>query len=238
MRALFGILGFVALVATAAWADQWDDIRFDSLTDGQYSISSGTGFFVAPHIIVTNEHVVQKCTNIAVRGSIEPTKAHLLSVDKELDLALLHVQPRQVDDVTLTLKSQIGLDDMIYIAGYPLDRAYSGRYIVRTASVVNLVYAGVDNFQFIEFTDMVEQGHSGSPILDTGGNVVGIVTSKVTYKLGSKLYSLSRGIDVSALAWFLQRNRVEFNISKTGQSSKSLNKIERYIVNIHCIKEA
>ncbi|MGV2432468.1 MAG UNVERIFIED_CONTAM: serine protease [Rickettsiaceae bacterium] len=69
----------------------WDSVRFDGLARGKkYGISMGSGFFVNNNQIVTNRHVVSNCKNIAIRGAVKPTKATLIVLDTELDLALLY----------------------------------------------------------------------------------------------------------------------------------------------------
>src|SRR5688572_3667165 len=62
-------------------------------------IKSGTGFFLSNvgHI-VTNEHVVNGCTNVKIRGSVSSMNARVIGVDTERDLALLlaDVRPRRI----------------------------------------------------------------------------------------------------------------------------------------------
>jgi len=69
---------FVAVLATATFG-------------ASAQVSSGTGFSVAPQILVTNEHVIADCVSIEVIAADGRRKAAVLDMDVQNDLALLRV---------------------------------------------------------------------------------------------------------------------------------------------------
>lgn len=143
-------------------------------------IKSGTGFFVTPRHVVTNQHVVDGCQQIIVRGAIPPSTATLLATDNSMDLALLKTDtpsPR-----TAYLRSNPGLKpgDIVHIIGYPGERAQTGQYLLNQATVTdpNFYFNGITG---IQFTDAVRQGNSGGPLLDYAGNVIGVIVATLSY---------------------------------------------------------
>ncbi|MES2215285.1 MAG: serine protease [Pseudomonadota bacterium] len=225
----------------------WDEVRFDKLQSNvTYTISSGTGFYVNRENIVTNRHVVEKCLNIAVRGAVEPQLATLILVDTELDLALLKVNTPSKRVPYLRINyDKISPNDILFTVGYPLDHGKTGDYVVREAKVLH-VSDRTDNTKFtnIQFTDIIDHGNSGGPLLDKNSNIVGVVTSKLTtYDPNDPEHtkaSMGMAIGVDGLIDFLKRNHV-FYASNATYDIFTNYKVERlakdYVVNIHCVSQ-
>jgi len=228
-------------------ASTWDNIRFDNLKTGiSYEVDSGTGFYINRENIITNRHVVEKCLNIAIRGAVPPQKAILVTIDPELDLALLQVAtpPPRVPYMRINYDN-VAIGDMLFTIGYPLEHSETGEYVIREAKVIS-VSQRTDNTTFtnIQFTDTVDHGNSGGPLLDKNSNIVGVVTAKITkYDPDDPEHTtqtLGMAIGLDGLIAFLKQNNIFYASNATYDIFTNYNVdrlVKDYVVNIHCIKE-
>lgn len=234
---------------TSARADQaWDEVRFAGLPRGVgYDVASGTGFYVNNENIVTNRHVVTDCRNIAIRGAAPPQLATLVVIDKDLDLALLKVSsaPQRVPYLRINY-DDVAKDDILFSVGYPLDHSETGNYLIKEAKVLS-VKSRTDQTAFtnIQFSDTVDHGNSGGPLLDKNSNIVGVVTAKLTSydpdDIDNTRTSVGMAIGLDGLIDFLRRNRITYAANATydifTNYGSGLDKLARgYVVNIHCVK--
>jgi serine protease Do len=242
-------IGFIALFLytyTASANDTWDNVRFKGLPAGvTYQISSGTGFYVNRTDIVTNRHVLDQCLNIAVRGAIAPALAEIVIIDKNLDLALIRTasSPKRVPYLRTNYK-QISTRDVLFTVGYPLERSNTGEYIIKEAQVLE-VNDRTDNTKFtnIEFTDTIDHGNSGGPLLDKNTNIVGVVTAEITtydaYDPNKIDKTTGMAIGLDGLLDFLTRNNIPYAANSTYDIFTNYNlddQVKYYVVNIHCVK--
>jgi S1-C subfamily serine protease len=223
----------------------WDQVRFSALkVNKEYKVSMGSGFFVNSHQIITNRHVVERCKNIAIRGAVSPNLATLQLVDPNLDLALLYTTSTPVKIPYLRINyQQMKRDDILFTVGYPLKNAEIGTYIIRQTSVLDVNTNPQSGFSSIRFTDVVEHGNSGGPLLDKNSNIVGVVTAKISYSKDSdsniyKSEGLAIGLD--GLINFLRSNNIAFASNATYDIFTNYNvdqTAKNYVVNIHCVQE-
>ncbi len=236
---------FVLKTVSATPYNEWDIARFYGLKEGRtYKIDSGTGFFINSHMVVTNRHVVTGCYNIAIRGAVPAQRVQLYAVDNKLDLAILRtVTPATAFPYIRTNYHEVHRGDVLFSAGYPLERGESGKYLIKSATVMNVAKDNT-GFSMIEFTNNLAHGNSGGPLLDKNSNIVGVVTGKLTYysptmpELGEETVSMAIGID--GLTEFLARYQIPYSINSSYDMITSYNiddLIKQYVVNIHCVKE-
>ena len=152
----------------------------------------GSGFAVAPNRIVTNAHVValaaQYPDNVAVgvvpsEGS-QSYRARLVAIDPARDLALLELDQGSVTPIPLFTGP---LEDGMAVAalGYPgnvdLATAQSAEdYInplppTRSAGIFSNVRP-INGITTLLHTADIARGHSGGPLLDQCGRVIGVNT--------------------------------------------------------------
>lgn len=215
-----------------------------ALKPGQRMIQSGTGFFVSNtgHII-TNQHVINGCKQVTIRGSVAPSTAKVVASNSQYDLALLKTDARPTRVANLRdQQTDMLVNDPVLVMGYPLQAGLTGEYKVKKSIILGL-QGPMNEPHWIQFRDAALQGNSGGPLLDTAGNVVGVIVGKtrITTRDGQTGEESSRQADVAIslniLKPFLMNNGVYFR-SRQSQSYYALDQVEGqargYIVNIHC----
>ena len=98
----------------------WNKLTYDA-PDPETTLS-GTGVFVAPNLLVTNNHVVKECTKpIQVRYEERASyRATIYGQDNANDLALLHTEMNNLSVASFRFRLRLGESVAAY--GFP----YSG----------------------------------------------------------------------------------------------------------------
>lgn len=164
------------------------------------SLISGSGFFIRPGEVVTNSHVIRGAHRVEIhtldgKGRTYPV-AGAFAVDEEADLALLSVNLPAERSRPLTLSNTLPDEgEQVFVIGNPLRLEGSV-----SDGIVSAVREVPDLGRIIQITAPVSHGNSGSPLFNMRGQVIGIVTVKVTngqninLALGvSRITSLARG---------------------------------------------
>ena len=180
--------------------------------------STGSGWAVSSTQIVTNAHVVAGCSRVAVSGR---TAARVQLIDSKSDLALLAVPSNP--SVALLRTGRLRQGDAVTIVGYPLRGVLASSANVTTGNVSAL--AGIQNdSRFIQISAPVQPGNSGGPLLDSSGNVVGVVVSKLDAVKFAQLtgdipQNVNFAVSLFTLQGFLEANAVDY---RTAPSTKNL----------------
>ena len=161
---------------------------------------SGSGFFIRPGEVVTNMHVIKGAQRVEIhtldgKGRTYPV-AGALAIDEEADLALLSVNLPEEKSRPLPVATALPEEgEKIFLIGNPL--RLEGSVSDGIVSAIREVPA---LGRIIQITAPVSHGNSGSPLLNMRGQVIGIVTVKVTngqninLALGaSRIAALERG---------------------------------------------
>lgn len=141
---------------------------------------SGSGFVISPGEIVTNMHVIKGARRAEIRtldgkGRTYPVSG-VLVVDDEADLALLKVEGMTDRTRPLTLTGSLPDEgEQVFLIGNPLRLEGSV-----SDGIVSAVREVPDLGRIIQTTAPVSHGNSGSPLFNMRGQVIGIVTVKVT----------------------------------------------------------
>ena len=144
------------------------------------SLISGTGFFVRPGEVVTNLHVIRGAHRVEIhtldgKGRTYQVKG-TLAVDDEADVALLSVDmPAERSRLVTFAPSLPEEGEDVFVIGNPLrlEGSISNGIVSAVREVPN-----VGNI--IQITAPVSHGNSGSPLFNMRGQVLGIITVKVT----------------------------------------------------------
>ncbi len=152
-------------------------ITYDAKGD---ALMTGSGFFIRPGEVVTNVHVIEGARRAEIRtldgkGKTYPV-AGVLASDDEGDLAILSVtlppdRARQLE-LSTTMPEE---GESVFIIGNPLrlEGSVSSGIVSAVREVPNLG-------KIVQTTAPVSQGNSGSPLFNMKGQVIGVITIKVT----------------------------------------------------------
>lgn len=184
------------------------------------TFSTGSGFFVskAGHI-VTNAHVVKGCFTITARpDGATAVSAEVLARDAVNDLAVLKVAGPV--EKTLSLRSGVRLGEGIAAFGFPHSDllATTGNFTIGNVTAL----AGLrDDSRYLQVSAPVQSGNSGGPLLDSSGNVVGVVSAKLdAIKMAESQGDLPQNVNFAvkaALATsFLDANQIAYNTGTLG----------------------
>lgn len=144
------------------------------------AVMTGSGFFLRPGQVVTNLHVVRGAVRAEVKtldgkGKVFPVNG-TLAVDEEGDLALLSVEMPLERARTTELASELPDEgETIFVIGNPLKLEGSV-----SDGIVSAVREVPNSYRIIQITAPISHGNSGSPVFNLRGQVLGVVTVKVT----------------------------------------------------------
>lgn len=160
-------------------------------------LSWGTGFFVAENYILTAYHVVDEGGQLHVSSDRGGTYYDVVAFDKKLDLALIKTDEYMVGSpLELAISVTAGQD--AYTIGFPekLDKM-----VVR--GLVSHVYDD-HKMRGTIFDIHAYEGSSGSPILNSKGEVIGMVKG-----LHKEETSFITSIHISDIKSFLAKHDIQ-----------------------------
>ncbi|MGK7880924.1 MAG: trypsin-like peptidase domain-containing protein [Crocosphaera sp.] len=154
----------------------------------------GTGFFVAPGLIITCAHVAQKFQSYQAYATWNEIKysVEIIKCSDDLnkyDLALLELTNKEIKHSYLPLEESVNIGDELYTFGYPGDNVNGD---VGTYEVI-----GFDGNNLLKFKEgLVKNGQSGSPLLNLRTNKV---CALIAISLDTRKDLGGRGIPVSVI---------------------------------------
>jgi tetratricopeptide (TPR) repeat protein len=144
------------------------------------SLMSGTGFFLRPGQVVTNLHVIAGADHAEIRTLDGKGKSltvnGLLKSDEEGDLALLSVTDPSDRVRTVEMAGTTPDEgEKIFVIGNPLrmEGSISDGIVAAVREVPTLG-------NVVQITAPISHGSSGSPVFNMKGQVIGLVSVKVT----------------------------------------------------------
>jgi S1-C subfamily serine protease len=188
---------------------------------------TGTGFVVSTSgHIVTNHHVIDGCVG-DIRGKLAGGTAmnlRTVSVDEGNDLALLQTSAPVADSATIR-GAAIRSGDAVIAIGFPFHGLLTSDFTV-TTGIVSSLSGLLNDTRRLQISAPVQPGNSGGPLLDTSGNVIGVVTSKLNGLKFAKLMgdlpeNMNFAIKTGALRDFLDNSVVPYKIAELGNDQKT-----------------
>lgn len=146
-------------------------------------IQEGSGFVVAPGLVVTNAHVVAGISHPMVEDSSGTHPTTVVLFDPSYDLAVMRVQgltepPLALDPNTVSR----GVQALVigYPGGGPFDAVPAGVMAEFAAQGRDIYGQGLTVRAVYEIQAVVRPGNSGGPLVDADGEVIGVVFSRST----------------------------------------------------------
>ncbi|MCC6713161.1 MAG: DegQ family serine endoprotease [Candidatus Dadabacteria bacterium] len=138
----------------------------------------GSGFiFSEDGYIVTNNHVVEKATDIKVilqNGDIY--SAEVIGTDPKTDLALLKIEPKEkLPAVRFGNSDSLEIGDWVLAIGNPFGLGHTVTAGIISAKGRSLGLGSYDDF--IQTDAAINPGNSGGPLFNFSGELVGVNTA-------------------------------------------------------------
>jgi S1-C subfamily serine protease len=160
---------------------QAEGVAGSSIFGQEGGTATGSGFVVDEDgTIVTNAHVVEGADGVSVsfEEGGESIDAELKGVDPDTDLAVLKIDPDEVEDLTvlpLGDSSELEVGDPVVAIGNPF-----GLQRTVTTGIVSALQRQIDAPSGFSISNVIQTdasinpGNSGGPLLDAQGRVIGI----------------------------------------------------------------
>jgi S1-C subfamily serine protease len=159
-------------------ATQPSVVKVHGMAPGCHKELEGSGFVVAPDRVMSNAHVVAGSDSVSVESNGQRYDATVVSYDPEEDISILQVPDLPAEPLRFAEKSAAPGTDAL-VLGFPGGGDFAatpariretielnGPDIYRSTTVVRKVYT---------IRGVVKQGNSGGPLINRGGEVLGVV---------------------------------------------------------------
>jgi S1-C subfamily serine protease len=163
----------------------------------------GTGFFVSENQIITNWHVIQNATDNKVKLFMfndEEFEGTISKINIWEDLALINVSSDSSFKVVRFAPS-IVMGETAIAVGNALGFGYTVTKGV-VSGLDRTPYLNLLEQKLIQFDTAVNGGNSGGPLINSKGEVLGLIKSKI---IGSEVENVGFAIPIETIKFFLKR---------------------------------
>jgi S1-C subfamily serine protease len=208
-------------------------------------INTGTAFIINKQgNIVSNLHVVQECNSIEVRNASFKAKARLLATDSVNDLAVLTVDTIPSPSIGYFRSGkELRIGDDIITIGYPFGSILGESAKVTKGNISSLTGIANDS-SMLQISAPVQPGSSGGPLLDNSGNIVGIVSSRLSElamlkATGSLPQNVNFAIKSQAIQLFLATHKIKYSSQdsiKKYEAADIVERAEEFTLQVQCLE--
>ena len=153
---------------------------------------SGSGFVISSNAttsyILTNYHVINDVSDITVFFADGTSyDATLVGGEQENDIAVLRVEQGNLQTVTLGDSDALNVGENVYAIGNPLGEltfTFTGGYVSAKDRSVTMSDGTVMNM--LQTDTAINNGNSGGPLFNEYGQVIGIVSAKLSSSSSSE----------------------------------------------------
>ncbi|MBW2277500.1 MAG: trypsin-like peptidase domain-containing protein [Deltaproteobacteria bacterium] len=207
--------------------------------------SSGTGFFVNTEgNLITNYHVVQECPRAYVNYGSRYVPAKLTHLDEQNDLAVLNADVDSASHARFAGDEEVQIGQQVVTLGFPLQGLLTTSPTLSTG-VVSALAGPADIEELFQHTAAIQPGNSGGPVLDSSGNVVGVVAGTLNTVMFAQLtgalpQNLNFAIRRRLVVDFLARNEVTHLVRDPTDEPRETTDIaeeaEGFVVQVVCLE--
>ncbi|PIN91289.1 hypothetical protein COU57_01270 [Candidatus Pacearchaeota archaeon CG10_big_fil_rev_8_21_14_0_10_32_14] len=141
------------------------------------NVAQGTGFVITDDgYVVTNAHVLSGASSVsAINFDKEILEAEFIGYDGDFDVALLKI-PGSYDALSLADSDTVQVGEKVIAIGNPLGLQFSV-----SEGIISAVHRSGINEEdsYLQTDAALNPGNSGGPLINKGGNVVGINNFKI-----------------------------------------------------------
>jgi serine protease Do len=166
--------------------------------------SADSGFVLTRDgYIVTNYHVVEDADTVKVTlYNGDEYDAKYIGGDEDYDIAVIKVEATDLSPVTLGDSTNLNVGDHVLAIGNPLGELTFSQTVGSVSCVNRAINVDGTPFNMIQTDASINPGNSGGPLLNSYGEVVGIVSAKYSSYSSESVEGLGFAIpinDVSAM---------------------------------------
>lgn len=203
----------------------------------------GSGFFIAADgSVVTSHHVIADCKKVSITPTFGEMKlATAVSFDEQTDLALLRSEIAPPAVASLIAGHDPQVFGSAFVIGYPNLGLVTIEPVLAPVEVLGR-QGNTPHGSAIVVRGDIRRGNSGGPLLDGGGNVVGVVFAKANavniYKAtGQLVRDIGYVLPGDVLETFLETQSVSFQTTRPEPpkpSSRMLEDARPFLVQVGC----
>lgn len=175
--------------------------------------SGGTGFYVNNTDIVTAAHLVNGCESIRLEDG---SKLRIIDTDAVLDLAILAADKRSLVWLSLSAQNSPKLGEGVFAIGFPYRGLYDQGVSVTGGNISALPRINSPEAR-VMVTAPVQPGNSGGPLLNSRGQVIGVIVSRanalnVLETRGGLPQNMNFAVPIEPLVKFLNERAIFFPV--------------------------
>ena len=168
--------------------------------------SSGSGFVLTEDgYIATNYHVVEDADTVKVTMyNGDEYDARYVGGDEDYDIAVIKVEAEGLPAVTLGDSTLLNVGDHVLAIGNPLGELTFSMSGGMVSSVNRAINVDGTPFNMIQTDTSINPGNSGGPLLNSCGEVVGIVSAKYSSYASETVEGLGFAIPINDVRSMIQ----------------------------------
>lgn len=155
-----------------------------SQSQSRYGISesSGTGIVMrADGYIITNHHVIDGATQVTVTTKDGEYPATVVGSEAKSDIAVLKIDAQNLTAAEFGQSAELVTGDSAIVIGNPLGLEFADTMTVGYVSAPErVVQISEYIMSLIQIDAAVNPGNSGGPLINSRGQVVGVVNAKIS----------------------------------------------------------
>lgn len=195
--------------------------------------ATGTGFFVSSEgHFVTNFHVIDGATSVIAVNTSNNKKfpAQIVAIDPDNDIALLKIEA-ETTAIPISPVNEVAKGDDVIVLGYPLI-TLQGQEQKATFGRVNALSGIMNDTRFMQIDAPIQPGNSGGPLLNSSGEVIGVVTATLGQLAALRASgALPQNVNYAVKGDFVRNivsgARIDQNLAAhaNGESKKTVSKV-------------
>ncbi len=184
---------------------------------------SGSAFVVqADGILVTAAHVIKNAAKVTVNIDGRTSEARVLVSNEKLDLAILKVPLGNLTPLPLGNSNQVSVGEEVRVFGFPFGTALGESVKVNRGTI-----SGIDTMgtQKVLQTDApINPGNSGGPLVSQKGEVIAVVSSKLT---GMAVSNVGIAVPINYAKQMLREQSVTWQTANLPSAPEAVELIKR-----------